>query len=297
MILKIRLNILLRIMFKMCVISIIENENMIPTKKTMQDMEKANNDGIGFGVFDNNKQAIYIKKGIELKELMRLTKEHKEKGNLQQIQHYRIKSHGSINDYNTQGFEIKNGSSNDLEYYTNNSILYHNGTISMDILNNMAIQIMTNHKDAIYPTNKDNSDISDTFLLSWILSYVDYSILNMFTGSNRFCIMDGMNGKISRFGTWDNIKDDNQNIVTSNDYFKHNYFNQSYSNLMDDYQLEYMTKDEEKELDRVSKKYDMDRNDIIHDYLDYGYSIFDIEYIIDNEEIYAKNEYLEYEKL
>ena len=71
----------------MCVISIIESENMIPTKQTMKDMEKTNPHGNGFGVFDNKKQAIYIKKGIELKELMRLTKEHKDKGNLQQIQH------------------------------------------------------------------------------------------------------------------------------------------------------------------------------------------------------------------
>ena len=275
----------------MCVISIIESENMIPTKKTMQDMEKANDDGIGFGVWDNNKQAIYIKKGIELKELMSLTKEHKKKGNLSMIQHYRIKSHGSINAFNTQGFEIKNGSSNDLEYYTNNSILWHNGTLSMDTLNEMSIQIMTNHKDAIYPTNKDNSDISDTFLLSWILSYVDYSILNMFTDSNRFCIMNGKNGKISRYGKWDNIKDDNQNIVASNDYFKHDYFNQSYSNLIDDFNIEYMTKDEEKELKRISKKYDMDKDDIIHDYLDYGYSIFDIEDAIKNEIKYYNEGY------
>ena len=138
---------------------------------------------------------------------------------------------------------------------------------------------------------KDNSDISDTFLLSWILSYVDYSVLNMFTDSNRFCIMNGKNGKISRYGKWDNIKDDNQNIVTSNDYFKHDYFNQSYSNLIDDYQLEYMTKDEEKELKRISKKYDMDKDEIIHDYLDFGYSIFDIESAIDNELKYYNEAY------
>ena len=43
----------------MCVISIIESENMIPTKKTMKDMEKTNPHGNGFGVWDNNKQAIY----------------------------------------------------------------------------------------------------------------------------------------------------------------------------------------------------------------------------------------------
>ena len=276
----------------MCVISIIESENMIPTKKTMQDMEKTNPHGNGFGVWDNNKQAIYIKKGIELKELMSLTKEHKKKGNLQQIQHYRITSHGTTNAFNCHGFQIKNGSSNDLEYYTNNDILWHNGTLSMDTLNDMAIQIMTNHKNAIYPTNKDNSDISDTFLLSWILSYVDYSILNMFTDSNRFCIMNGKNGKISRYGKWDNIKDDNQNIVTSNDYFKHDYFNQSYSNLIDDFDIEYMTKDEEKELKRISKKYGIEKDEIIHDYLDYGYSIFDIESAIKNEMKYYNEGYI-----
>ena len=115
-------------------------------------MEKTNPHGNGFGVWDNNKQVIYIKKGIELKELMSLTKEHKEKGNLQQIQHYRITSHGTTNAFNCHGFQIKNGSSNDLEYYTNNDILWHNGTLSMDTLNDMAIQIMTNHKDAMIKT-------------------------------------------------------------------------------------------------------------------------------------------------
>jgi hypothetical protein len=104
--------------------------------------------------------------------------------------------------------------------------------------------------------------------------------------------MNGKTGKITRYGKWDNIKDDNQNIVTSNDYFKHDYFNQSYSNLIDDYQLEYMTKDEEKELKRISKKYDMDKDDIIHDYLDCGYSIFDIESAIKNEIKYYNEGYI-----
>lgn len=273
----------------MCVISIIESENMIPTKKTMKDMEKTNPHGNGFGVFDNNKQAIYIKKGIELDELIKLTKEHKDKGNLSMIQHYRITSHGTTNAFNCHGFEIKNGSSNELEYYTNHNVLYHNGTLDMDILNNMAIQIMINHKDAIYPTNKDNSQISDTRLLSWILAYMDYSILNMFTDSNRFCIINGKNGKITKYGKWDNIKDDKQNIVTSNDYFKHDFFNQC--STIDDYQLEYMTKDEEKELKRICKKYGMEKDEIIHDYLDYGYSIFDIESAIDNELKYYNEAY------
>lgn len=274
----------------MCVISIIESANMIPTKKTMQDMEKTNPHGNGFGVFDNKKQAIYIKKGIELKELMSLTKEHKDKGNLSMIQHYRITSHGTTNGFNCHGFEIKNGSSNELEYYTNHNVLYHNGTLDMDTLNNMAIQIMINHKDAIYPTNKDNSQISDTRLLSWILAYMDYSILNMFTDSNRFCIINGKNGKITKYGKWDNIKDDKQNIVTSNDYFKHDFFNQC--TTIDDYQLEYMTKDEEKELKRICKKYGMEKDEVINDYLDYGYSIFDIESAIDNELKYYNEGYI-----
>ena len=270
----------------MCVISIIENENMIPTKQTMKDMEKTNPHGNGFGVFDNKKQAIYIKKGIELKELMSLTKEHKKKGNLSMIQHYRITSHGTTNGFNCHGFEIKNGSSNDLEYYTNHDVLYHNGTLDMDTLNNMAIQIMMNNKDAIYPTNKDNSQISDTRLLSWILSYMDYSILNMFTDSNRFCIMNGKNGKITRYGNWNNIKDDKQNIVTSNDYFKHDMFN--FTNQYDD--LEFMTKEEKKELKRLGKKYDLTQDDLIQDYLDYGYNVFDLEDIIENESNYLKYE-------
>ena len=53
-----------------------------------------------------------------------------------------------------------------------------------------------------------------------------------------------------------------------------------------------MTKDEEKELKRISKKYDMDKDEIIHDYLDCGYSIFDIESAIKNEIKYYNEGYI-----
>jgi hypothetical protein len=53
-----------------------------------------------------------------------------------------------------------------------------------------------------------------------------------------------------------------------------------------------MTKDEEKELKRISKKYGMDKDEIIHDYLDYGYSIFDIESAIKNEMKYYNEGYI-----
>lgn len=270
----------------MCVISIIENENMIPTKKTSKLMWNNNPHGAGFGKFDKKEKCIYIKKGINLKEINKLTQIGKNEGNLNMVQHYRIASVGSHDNKDlTHGFEIKNGSSNQLEYYTNNDVLWHNGTLDMDILNNMALDIMIKNKYAIYPSG----ELSDSRLLAFILNYVDYSILNMFTDQNRFCIMNGKTGKITKYGNWDKVKDDKQNLITSNNYFKQEFFTDQTYNYMDSYDKDYLTKDESKELDRIYKKYNEffdNPNDIIDQYLCYGMSVFDIEEQIKHEREY-----------
>ena len=268
----------------MCVISIIENDNQIPSKKSSELMWNTNPHGAGFGKFDKKEKCIYIKKGIDLKEINRLTQIGKKEGNMSMIQHYRIASVGSHDNKDlTHGFEIKNGSSNDLEYYTNNDVLWHNGTIDMDTLNDIAKDIMIKNSDAIYPDN----ELSDSRLLAFILNYVDYSILNMFIEGNKFVIMNGKSGKITKYGHWDKVKDGKQNLITSNNYFKQDLFKTSQSfDYMVNNDADYLTKDEKKEVKRIYKKYsDLfdSENDIIEQYLSYGMSVFDIEDSLESE--------------
>tara|TARA_R110000751_G_scaffold86595_2_gene172310 strand:- start:561 stop:1391 length:831 start_codon:yes stop_codon:yes gene_type:complete len=272
----------------MCVISIIENKNMIPTFETSKLMNSSNPHGIGFCYYNKKYKCIYMKKGIGLKEINDLTQKAKYEGNLSMIQHYRIASVGdSSNKLLTHGFLIENMSKNELECYTNKDVFYHNGTLDMDILNEIATKILIKNEYSVYPSNKDNSEISDSQLMAWILNYVDYSILNMFTSQNKFCIMNGKNGKITKYGSWDKVKDDKQNLITSNNYFKQ----ELYSLYQDEYSsLDYITKEEKNETDRILKKYKsigLTKDELINEYLDYGTSVFDIEEQIENELAYG----------
>ncbi len=282
----------------MCVISVIENLDQIPSKQTTELMEKANNDGNGFCKWDKKQKCIYMKKGITLDELNDLTNKAKKEGNLSMIQHYRIASSGnSESKLNTHGFLIENMSNNDLETYTNKDVFFHNGTLDMDKLNEIAIKIMTLNKYAVYPTNKDNTEISDSRLCSWILSFVDHSILNLFTDNNKFVIMNGKNGKIKKYGSWDLVKDENNNntLVTSNNYFKQTYFLNS---CFDHHNYEeYYDKDEKQEIKRILKKYKnigLTKDQVYSEYLEYGTSVYDIEDQIESELKMARSNNYEY---
>ena len=271
----------------MCVISIIEGIKNIPCLDTCKLMEKSNPHYSGIAVFDEKLKMIYVKKGIDAKEVNAITAKSKELGNLSIIQHYRIASSGSsTNKALNHPFEISNNSKNELEYYTNFDVIFHNGTLKLNELENLAKQIMVNNPKAIYLTN----EISDTRLLSWILSYVDYSFLNLFS-TDKFAIMNGKTGKITKYGQYDIVLDGNNELITSNNYFKQIFYHDTKYTY--DLSSEYITKEENKELKKLCKKYNMDKDYFIDNYLDYGYSVFDLEEIIESDLKYSKytNEY------
>ena len=123
--------------------------------------------------------------------------------------------------------------------------------------------------------------------MAWILNYVDYSILNMFTNQNKFCIMNGKTGKITKYGSWDKVKDDKQNLITSNNYFKQELYSLYQDNFLDS---DYITKEEQNEVDRILKKYNsigLTKDELMNDYLNYGTSVFDVEEQIENELAYG----------
>jgi hypothetical protein len=283
----------------MCVISVIENLDQIPSKQTTELMEKANNDGNGFCKWDKKQKCIYMKKGITLDELNELTNKAKNEGNLSMIQHYRIASSGnSESKLNTHGFLIENMSNNDLECHTNKDVFFHNGTLDMDKLNEIAIKIMTLNKYAVYPSNRDQTEISDSRLMSWILNYVDHSILNLFTDNNKFVIMNGRSGKIKKYGSWDLVKDENNNntLVTSNNYFKQTYFQYitDFSSYDNENYMKFVSNEEKTEIKRVLKKYKnigLTKDQIYEEYLEYGISVYDIEDQIESELKMSENNY------
>jgi hypothetical protein len=272
----------------MCVISIIENKNQIPSNTMVDKMYKENPHYSGIAYFNENAKQIYYKKGIEAKEIKKIMKKAKHNKNI--IQHYRIASHGSAtNKLLNHCFVIENGYKNRLEGITNSDVLFHNGTLDMAELKDMAKKIMVNNPSAIFP----KGELSDTYLLSFILSHVDYSILELFTDGNKFTIMNGKTGKITKYGSWYDVKDGKNTLNCSNDYFTHDYtFNTNdytFNTPYDNYQ--FLDNKEKKEIKRLLKIYTHITENDIHDFLDMGYDLFELDDVIKNELDYEGYDY------
>lgn len=214
----------------MCVISVIDSMDKIPSNKSIDKMAKENPHGNSIAYFDKVTKSIIYHKAIKLKELKKIQKKCIKENNLKIIQHYRIASVGSSdNKYLNHGFKIENGSINDLQGSTNADYLVHNGTMDLNELLQIAKAIQINNPHAIFP----KGELSDTLVMSFILNFVDYSFLNHYTDSNRFAIMNGKTGEITTYGNFVNVCDiDNNNqLVTSNDYFTNTYQYQDFFGL------------------------------------------------------------------
>lgn len=261
----------------MCVINIIENMK-IPSEQNIDFMYEHNPHFSGIAFFNEITRQIEYTKGIEVKELKKILKYASLKKFSKIITHFRIASSGSKDNKNlNHPFEITKLSNNNLKNKTNNDIIFHNGTIDLKILNDIAIKIMIQNKDAIYP----KGEISDTRLLAWILNYVDYSILNMFKGE-KFVIMNGINGKITKYGSFVKVQDEitKNELVCSNNFFTNNLTNQK---------MWWFTKDDQEKINDLKYKFLDLGDDEIDDYLDRGYDINDIENLLSDD-------YLRYEQ-
>ena len=281
----------------MCVINVIDN-NVYPSKEIIKAMSDENPHGNSITFFDEMKGKIIYHKAISLKELNRHL-DYCKKNNFKTILHFRIASVGSSeNKQLNHPFEIINANQTQLHNETNNSILIHNGTMSMQELNDIALKIMLKDKKAKYP----QGELSDTKLMSWILSHVDYSILNMFTNGNKFAIMNGYNGNITTYGNYTKVKDNDNMMLCSNNYFENNNFDglfdkygltekttQKIKGIDNEYSI-WLDNKEKKEIKRILKKFKgiIDKDDI-EQYLDLGYDVWSIEDIINDELRYMEH--------
>ena len=76
-------------------------------------------------------------------------------------------------------------------------------------------------------------------------------------------------------------------MITSNNYFKQELYSLYQDNFLDS---DYITKEEQNEVDRLLKKYNsigLTKDELMNDYLNYGTSVFDVEEQIENELAYG----------
>ena len=287
----------------MCVISVIDSLDSIPSHDSIDKMSHENPHGNSIAYFDQVTKSIIYHKAVKLKKLKKIQKECIKRGNLKIIHHYRIASVGSSdNKFLNHGFKIENGSINDLQGSTNSDYLFHNGTMDLKELLQISKSIMINNPHAIFP----KGELSDTLVMSFILNFVDYSFLNHYTDSNRFAIMNGKTGEITTYGEFASVYDDiNENkLVTSNDYFTNTYnvnygiYSHAVGNTLFDKSKKRVSKDYQKEYDKIynnNKQYLDSPKDVQSFHESYNCPIDELEYNLLNEiDWRLENEDLEY---
>ena len=228
----------------MCVINCINSKDEYPTESQINDMSEANPHFCSIAYFDESKKVLVYKKGIEKKEIKKILKMCKFKNFNKIVCHYRIASSGSAkNKALNHPFEISN--SHDLlqNDSCHNDLFFHNGTIDMEILNDIAIKIIIENPKVIYP----KGEISDSKLLAFIIGHTNTSILRLFP-KEKFTIFT-KDGRIINYGGFEKVK----NIHCSNSYFDEpkniTWFNN-----------DYMQESEKNESLRLQKKYDVEGN-------------------------------------
>ena len=264
----------------MCVIICIE-DGKYPSKSTLEDAESMNSHGGSIAWLDKNGKK-YYQKGIKAKAITRIiNKQLKPKGIQTAIIHFRIASVGNVNKALCHPFEITNRVELNLSgEHMSTDLLFHNGTWS-EYAEEM-LEFLGKHNK---PLTIPYGEFSDSRVMAFLAKRMGVKkMAKKVTGWNKIAVLtsDG----IKRYGTgW--VKHDGN--LCSNDYFlpTQNYwsFNDDKPYTFAGYGVNdtsYLNKEEMKVVEELKKEYDIDDDDI-NQYLDVGYSVHDIAFVIDQE--------------
>lgn len=259
----------------MCVVICIE-DGKYPAKSTLEDAEALNSHGGSIGWTDG--KYTYYRKGISSKKIHNII-EHKLKpeGIKTAVIHFRIASVGSVNKKLCHPFEItKRVDLNLAGSKCKFPLLFHNGTWS-DYADEFIKYLGNQHKPIAIPYG-EYSDSRVMAYLAYRLGHKDMA--KLVTGWNKIAILTPKG--IIRYGTgWCDIKGNK----CSNDYFVPTPFGAwnefGYGNFIrkqNNYE-----KYEQEIIDTMKKEYDITQDEI-DDYISYGYSVYDIQYFLDEED-------------
>ena len=264
----------------MCVIICIE-DGKYPSKSTLEDAESMNSHGGSIAWLDKNGKKNY-QKGIKAKAITKIiNKQLKPKGIQTAIIHFRIASVGNVNKALCHPFEITNRVELNLSgERMSTDLLFHNGTWS-EYAEEM-LEFLGKHNK---PLTIPYGEFSDSRVMAFLAKRMGVKkMAKKVTGWNKIAVLtsDG----IKRYGTgW--VKHDGN--LCSNDYFLPTQnmwsFNDDKPYTFAGYGVNdtsYLNKEEMKVVEELKKEYDIDDDDI-NQYLDVGYSVHDIAFVIDQE--------------
>ena len=273
----------------MCVIICIE-DGKYPSKSTLEDAESMNSHGGSIAWLDKNGRKNY-QKGIKAKAIMKIiNKQLKPKGIETAIIHFRIASIGTVNKALCHPFEITNRVELNLTGKNmSTDLLFHNGTWS-EYAEEMLEYMGAQNKPVTIPYG----EFSDSRVMAYLSKRMGVKkMAKLVTGWNKIAVLTSTG--IKRYGTgWVDFKGNK----CSNDYFvptlaSWNYDDKPYSFAGFGVNDQEFLNDEEKEtVKRLKKSYTLSDDDI-NQYLDAGYSVDDIGYVVDQEikEMKSVNDY------
>jgi len=267
----------------MCVIICIE-DGKYPSKSTLEDAESMNSHGGSIAWLDKNGRKNY-QKGIKAKAIMKIiNKQLKPKGIETAIIHFRIASIGTVNKALCHPFEITNRVELNLTGRNmSTDLLFHNGTWS-EYAEEMLEYMGAQNKPVTIPYG----EFSDSRVMAYLSKRMGVKkMAKLVTGWNKIAVLTSTG--IKRYGKgWVDFKGNK----CSNDYFVPTPASWSYSDNYDSRPYtfagygvndqEFLNDEEKVTVQRLKKEYKL-TDDVINNYLDYGYSVDDIGYVVDEE--------------
>ena len=264
----------------MCVIICIE-DGKYPSKSTLEDAESMNCHGGSIAWLDKQGRK-YYQKGIKAKAITKIiNKQLKPKGIKTAIIHFRIASVGNVNKKLCHPFEITSRVDLNLsgERMTTD-LLFHNGTWT-EYAEEMLVFLGKHSKPMTIPYG----EFSDSRVMAYLAKRMGVKkMAKLVTGWNKIAVLtsDG----ITRYGTgWVKHKGN----TCSNDYFVPTANQWGFSDdtpyTFAGYGVndqDYLNEEEKKTVVKLKKDYDLSDDDI-NQYLDYGYSVDDIAFVVDQE--------------
>ena len=263
----------------MCVIICIE-DGKYPSKSTLEDAESMNSHGGSIAWLDKNGRKNY-QKGIKAKAIMKIiNKQLKPKGIETAIIHFRIASIGTVNKALCHPFEITNRVELNLTGRNmSTDLLFHNGTWS-EYAEEMLEYMGAQNKPVTIPYG----EFSDSRVMAYLSKRMGVKkMAKLVTGWNKIAVLTSTG--IKRYGTgWVDFKGNK----CSNDYFVPTLASWSYDSRPYTFagygvnDQEFLNDEEKETVKRLKKSYTLSDDDI-NQYLDAGYSVDDIGYVVDQE--------------
>ena len=189
----------------MCVIMAFEDK--YPTKDILEAAETTNRHGGGIAWIDNGK--VKWEKGQHVKSQYIQDLIAKEKIQLPIIVHFRIATHGGVNDALCHPFAISSKNTEDLQIKGSDpeGVMFHNGIWSK--YNDVAMKVLVDSKDTRLP----DGDISDSRIMAWCIRFFGVNYLSLIDEKVLVLSPKG----IQRFGKgWGTV----DKITCSNTHFE-----------------------------------------------------------------------------